>query len=256
MGTLYHQDVGCGDCSVIKANDGATFLVDCHRLSQHSGLLPISKRIRGLFVTHQHFDHYSGLEFLKTNGYSIDCLIYSPYQRRHGDNSVLVEDWNKFNSYCTYFKNRGTKLFSPYRQTSFAAAYWKTNGIAFWMLGPHRDVATSDTRQLHDACLVIKAHLGSRQCLFTGDASDKCLNRIANSTTNICNDILHGSHHGSLEGADLEFVKKCNSKYTVISTKSGVYENVPHPTALQRYRSNTKNKVYRTDTNGSLNWTF
>jgi beta-lactamase superfamily II metal-dependent hydrolase len=101
----------------------------------------------------------------------------------------------------------------------------------------------------------MKAHLGKRQCLFTGDASDKNLQALA-SINHICNGILHASHHGSIEGADQAFVKQCKAVYTVISTKAGVYDNVPHPTALKRYQDHTKQKVYRTDKDNSLKWTF
>ena len=72
----------------------------------------------------------------------------------------------------------------------------------------------------------------------------------------ICDDILHASHHGSFEGADLAFIKKCNAGYTVISTEAGVHDNVPHRTALERYRVNTRHRVYRTDQDGSLKWAF
>jgi hypothetical protein len=64
------------------------------------------------------------------------------------------------------------------------------------------------------------------------------------------------SHHGSINGADLEFIKACNADYVVVSTKSGVHDNVPHSTAMQRYRSHTKKKVCRTDIDGSLEWTW
>ena len=96
--------------------------------------------------------------------------------------------------------------------------------------------------------------MNKRKCLFTGDATDKSLNYIAKKTNNICNDILHASHHGSINGADLDFIKSCNMDYTVISTKSGVHENIPHGTALKRYREHTKKEMYRTDKDGSLKW--
>jgi len=256
MGTLHHLDVGCADCSVIQATDGGTFLVDCHNIEQHKHLFPSSKKLRGVFITHQHSDHYSGLDYLRKNGYSIDELIYSPYERRYNDNSVTIEEWNEFNGHRDYFKNRGTNCHALYRQDSWDKPVWDTNGLKFWIVSPAESIATSSTREIHDACLVIKADLGSRHCLFTGDASDANLNYIAANTSNYCNDILHASHHGSINGADLDFVKGCNVKYTVVSTKSGVYQNVPHPTAMRRYNDNTKEKVYRTDNFGSVKWTF
>ena len=255
MGTLHCLSVGCGDASVIKSNS-ATFLIDCYGIEDHSYLLPSNKSIRGVFITHQHEDHYDGLNYLKQNGYSIDNLIYCPYDRRYGDNSVTLEEWNEFDSLKTFFKNRGTKLYSPYRQTNFTEPWWETNGVKFEIIGPHTSIADSDTREIHDASLVIKAILGDRNCLFAGDASDSNLEYIAQNTNNYCNDILHASHHGSINGAYLNFIKKCNAKYTLISTKSGVYENVPHPTAMKRYKDNTRFDVRRTDVDGTWKWDF
>jgi beta-lactamase superfamily II metal-dependent hydrolase len=255
MGKLHCLQVGCSDATVI-ASATETFLIDCHNISDHSHLLPASKYIRGVFITHQHHDHFSGLEYLRANGYKIGCLIYSPYQRRYGDNSVQLEEWNEFCSHRDYFKREGTALRSPFRQESFDSPYWTIDGLKFWMFGPFMASTTSDTRCLHDACLVFRADLGSRRCTFTGDASDGSLKEIADRTTNICDDILHASHHGSINGADVGFIKKCNPSYTVISTAENVYSNVPHPTALARYEANTSKTVYRTDEYGSVVWSF
>lgn len=255
MGSLHCLNVGCADASVIKT-DSATFLVDCHNIEDHKNLLPSTKKLRGVFVTHQHRDHYSGLDYLYRQGYSIDYLIYSPYERRYGDSSVTIEEWNEFNDLKTKFEKKGTQLHAPYRQDSFDKPFWDTDGVKFEIIGPAKSVATSDTRELHDACLVIKAILGKRKCLFTGDASDANLEYIEKNTKNFCDDILHASHHGSLNGAHLEFIKKANVSYTLISTKSGVYENVPHATALRRYKENTKNDVRRTDVDGTWKWDF
>ncbi len=255
MGKLHHLNVGCADASIIKTSN-ATFLIDCHNIEDHSHLLPSQKNLRGVFITHQHEDHYSGLGYLRDRGYTIDHLIYSPYVRRSGDSSVTLDEWNEFKRFRDYFKRKGTKVYKPYRQQSLDKPWWKTNGVSFKIIGPNKRIATSDTRELHDACLVIKAFMGNRNCLFTGDASDTNLKWIAAHTKNYCNDILHASHHGSINGADLDFIKKCDANYTVVSTKSGVRPNVPHSTAMKRYRSYTKYKVYRTDLDGSREWSF
>lgn len=254
MGSLHCLSVGCGDATVINTST-ATFLVDTYQISEHANFLPASKKLRGVFITHQHEDHFSGLQYLLDEGFSIDCLIYSPYERRRGDSSVMLEEWNEFSDLCDKFEAKGTKLCSPYRQDSFDKPYWKTDGAKFWMLGPNKEIATSATRELHDACLVFKADLDARHVLFTGDASDTNLQYVEENTNHICGDILHASHHGSINGAYLPFIKKSEAKYTVVSTKSGVHSNLPHPTALKRYRDNTE-EVYRTDVDGSIKWNF
>jgi len=255
MGKLHCLDVGCADSSII-VSDNHTFLVDCYNIDEYTHLLPKNKILKGVFVTHQHDDHFHGLHYLKENGYKIENLIYSPYNRRYSDNSVTIDEWNDFERLKQYFIRNGTETYSPYRQENFDEPFWSIDGIRFEIIGPHKDIADSPTRELHDACLVIGTYLGNRRCLFAGDASDQSLRRISDSTNNFCNDILHASHHGSINGAELEFIKKCNIKYTLISTKSGVHSNVPHQTALRRYKDNTEFNVIRTDNDGSWTWEF
>ncbi len=249
MGKILFLDVGCGDATVIVGSS-ATYLVDCHRIGDHTEYLPANKVINSVFITHQHYDHYSGLEYLRDNGYKINFLIYSPYERRYGDSSVTLEEWKEFAGHRDYFESKGTKLYKPFKQNSFDEAYWKPNGFKFWMLGPLHSTATSDMRELHDACLVFRADCGKTKCTFTGDASDANLADVA-TIDHICDDVLHASHHGSMQGANLDFIKKCSPKWTIVSTASGKYENVPHATAMKRYTDNSTAGVWRTDVKGT-----
>ncbi len=256
MGELHCLDVGCGDATVIIGG-GETFLIDCHEIHNFKSLLPADKKIKGVFITHQHEDHYSGLRYLHEQGYGIDVLIASPYAKRYSDNSVSGREWHEFNGLKNYFERHGTEVHFPYRQSTWDKPWWRPNSeVAFGIIGPYKDIAESQTREIHDASLVVKATLGRRACLFAGDASDESLERVAHGTVRFCGDILHASHHGSIAGAQLDFIKEAAPQYTVISTKRGEYENVPHPTALQRYDDYTAHEVYRTDVFGGVKWSF
>ncbi len=253
MGTLHHLQVGCADASVIKTAN-YTFLVDCHNIGDFENLLPASKSLHAVFITHQHRDHFSGLQYLRENGYSIIHLVFAPYERRRNDASVELDEWNEFEGHRVFFEQRGTKIYRPFRQEKWDKPWWNIDGASFWMIGPHQAIAQSETRELHDACLVMKVHFDERKCLFAGDASDTALAEIANSTKNFCDDILHASHHGSINGAEESFVKKCNAHWTVISTAEDVHDSIPHPDAIKLYQRHTAQTVYRTDKDGTLKW--
>ncbi len=255
MGKVYHLDVGCANATIIQT-DLATFLVDCHGIENYSHLLPPRKNIRGVFITHQHNGHDSGLKYLLENDFTVDFLLFSPYKRKPGDGSVSYEEWDEFNYYKDQLAGRGTKLYSPYRQSNLQEPFWSSHGAKFFILGPDESIVRSETSMIHDACLVISAKLGERTCVFTGDASDLSLEFIANHTNDFCNDILHASHHGSIQGAEPTFIQKANPAYTVISTKAGVDDAIPHPEALQRYKTFTREAIYRTDESGTIPWEF
>jgi beta-lactamase superfamily II metal-dependent hydrolase len=255
MGVLHCLDVGCGDASLIAAQ-GMTILIDCHNIEQHSSVLPSDKNILCVFVTHQHRDHFSGLEYLRAKKFSIKYLIYSPYARRYNDQSVQADEWNEFNAHRDYFAQNGTQTFTPYRQESWTTPYWAPSGLRFWMLGPAPTIASREARQLHDGCLVFRADLGNMVCTFTGDASDLNLDYIAANTNNICGDVLHASHHASIEGASMSFIQKCNPRWTIISTACGRYPSVPDRTALKRYKDNSRVGIWRTDNDGSCIFNF
>lgn len=255
MAKLICLNVGCADTSIIQV-DYEIIMVDCYDGLTFQPYLPINKNIKALFITHQHRDHFQGMKYLIENNYSVEYLIYSPYQRRYNDNSVEYDEWQEFLAYKEIFEKKGTKIYAPYRQDNFDKPWWEVLGMKIWLIGPEKNIAKSDTREIHDASLVIHTKLNSRRCLFAGDASDKSLKYVADNTTNICNDVLHASHHGSINGADLGFIKKANAKHTVISTKTGVHDSIPHPTALQRYQAHTMYEVYRTDKSGTLTFDF
>ena len=254
MATIHFLDVGCADTTIITS-EGKTILVDCSaRIEDYEDLLPANKTIDVVFITHQHQDHFKGLKFLKDEGYKITYLICSPYERKREDDSVSLDEWNDFNDLVQYFQNKGTKVIKPFRQKSFNNEWSNFAGLTFWMLGPDESIANDQDRVLHDASLVFtikNPKTGNKVCL-TGDASDKSLKKISDTTDYYCDNILHASHHGSLNGAELSFIQKANIKTTIVSTKEGVKANLPHKEALKRYTDNSREGVIRTDKKGTI----
>lgn len=245
-------NIGFGDCTIMEIGSKVV-MIDCHEGNVLEGQediisnLPRDK-IDVLILTHQHYDHFDGIQTLLDCSIEVSEVWICPYSRRYGDNSVEYDEWQKHNTLVSKLVENGAKLYKPTRGTGI---YDKVGGVTFQILGPPKNINTYETRELHDASLVLAAKKGSMTILFTGDASDWALDQVIDFYDLSKYHILHASHHGSINGANLDFIKTVSPNYTIVSTKSGVHENVPHATAMKRYRDNTKKAVRRTDVDGT-----
>ena len=250
----YFLKVGCADCTVMHLGSKVV-MVDCHQGNPNNGEENIidyipNKKIDILILTHQHYDHFDGIKTLIDNNIEVVKVWESNYKRRYGDNSVEYDEWQ---DYQRLVAKLNAKVYRPTRSTDI---FDTVGGATFQFLGPKKNINDKETRELHDASLVFIMRKGNMSVVFTGDASDWALGEVVDYFDLKKEHVLHASHHGSINGAHLEFIKKINPNYTIISTKSGVHENVPHPTALQRYRNYTRKAVIRTDVDGTKIFTI
>jgi competence protein ComEC len=256
MGFKAHfLNVGCADCTIFEM-DNDLVVIDCgyrrfgNGISKPTDIENYIKNVIGknyidlLIITHPHHDHYLGMQDL-IGKFTIAKFWGSPYERRYNDKSLSLDDWKE---YC-----RLKEKLIPDNQKRFVCSSGTRmtfSGCEFVVLGPSKAINTNDTRECHDASLVIWASTPANNFLICGDASDSELDQIkADWKLSGCN-VLHASHHGSENGANLEFIKAVSPRDTIISTQSGVFENLPSHKALQRYREYST-KVFRTDTDGT-----
>lgn len=250
----YFLKVGCADCTVMHLS-GKVVMVDCRQGNTLNGEEDIldyipKKKVDVLIITHQHYDHFDGMRALIDNDIEVGEIWESNYSRRYNDQSVEYDEWQ---SYQNLRDKLGAKIYHPTRSTD---DYDKIGGASFQILSPKKNINDYDTREIHDASLVFTVRKGSMDIIFAGDASDWALEEVTNHFDLKSRHILHASHHGSINGAYLGFIKKISPNYTIVSTKSGVHDNVPHATALQRYRNHTKKAVRRTDVDGTRVFTI
>jgi len=252
--TYYFLNVGCADCTVMHIGSKVV-MVDCHQGDAENDEADIfdyipNNRIDLLILTHAHYDHFDGIQKLLDNDIDVGEIWESNYQRRYGDSSVKYEEWQDY-------QNLVGKLNAPiYHPTRSAENYDTVGGANFHFYGPKKNINDESTRGIHDASLLFTVRKGTMSITFTGDASDWAQEEALNFFDLKQKHVLHASHHGSINGANLEFIKKINPNYTIISTKSGVHDNVPHATALQRYRSHSRKAVRRTDMDGTRIFTI
>jgi len=246
-------NVGCADCTIFEIGDDIV-VIDCgYRrvgtgISKQTNIYNYLKHIIGktyidlLIISHPHHDHYLGMEEL-IGRVTVAEFWGSPYQRRHGDNSLSADDWNE---YCR-LKER---LVSNNRFTCTKGVEKTFSNCKVLVLGPRESVNANETRECHDANLVIWVFSPANNFLICGDASDSELEQIRIGWNLADCTVLRASHHGSKNGANLEFIKAVSPRDTIISTQSGIFNNVPSNTALQRYK-NYSQKVFRTDVDGT-----
>jgi beta-lactamase superfamily II metal-dependent hydrolase len=248
-------NVGCADCTIFEIGNDLV-VVDCgyrqfsNGVSKPTSIYNYLKNIIGktyidlLVISHPHHDHYLGMEEL-IGKVTVAEFWGSPYSRRHGDNSLSLDEWNEYNRLKEKLVPDSNKRF-----TCTKGAEKSLSSCKLVILGPRENVNTDETRECHDACLVIWIGSPANNFVICGDASDAQLDQIRTDWKLTSCSILRTSHHGSLNGANLEFIKAASPRDTVISTQSGVFDNVPSNTALQRYKNNSEN-VFRTDTDGT-----
>jgi len=256
MTKAHFLNVGCADCTIFEM-ETALVVIDCgyrrfsNGTSKPTSILDYIRNTIGkryidlLIISHPHHDHYLGVEEM-IGKVTVGQFWGSPYERRYGDNSLDLDEWKE---YC----NLKEKLVpDPTRRFNCTKDAKETiSGCTFTVLGPRKGINAVETRECHDASLVIWAATPANHFMICGDASDSELDQIMTDWKLQGCDVLRASHHGSLNGANLEFIKSASPRDTIISTKSGIFENVPSNTALQRYRENST-KVFRTDTDGTL----
>lgn len=251
---VHFLDVGCADCTIIETG-GRRLMIDCgYRrvgtgvsrptdIAQYLGVCSSQVHIDLLILTHPHHDHYLGLADLRGR-VTFGEIWGSPYDRRTGDHSVSLDDWSEYHSLVNDFAT-SSNFFTV---QSGVRERWGNADIA--VLGPRRNANTDPHRECHDSSLVVWVGGATNNFVFCGDASDAALQRTqVDWDVGSCS-VLHASHHGSANGGDLSFIQACSPIDTVISTASGAFPNLPHGTALQRYRRHSRN-VWRTDISGT-----
>jgi len=247
--------VGCADCTILELGNKCV-VIDCgYRLKRKTSLRPFNFRfyftnilkrnvIDLLIVTHPHHDHFIALQDVIKH-VAIKKFWGSPYQRKKGDNSLSIEEWREYIALKEKLIPDRTK-----RKICFKGAQTDINGCTFKILGPRKDINDYSERECHDANLVIQIQTPLEDIVICGDASSKELGYVDSDWNLGSCSILKASHHGSINGFNMDFLKNVQPREIVISTASGLFSNLPNPTAMRYYRSGCK-KLIRTDYNGS-----
>jgi competence protein ComEC len=253
-------NVGCADCTVLEF-ESACVLVDCG-YRQVKGVLRkptdvlsfLTRKLKRhrvdlLRCTHPHRAHFVGLHDL-LGSVHVEAVWSSPYRRTDGDDSLSQEDLDEYRQLVGWLapEARRHSVVARGVHTAFP-------GATVTVLGPREDVNENPNCRCHDACVVVAVTAGPSVTVICGDASESELATVRNDwDMSVCT-VLRASQHGSLGGAEPDFIEAASPRLTVVSTKAGVYEGIPDRSALARYKKHSK-RVMRTDRKGTVTCTL
>ncbi|MGB9882969.1 MAG: ComEC/Rec2 family competence protein [Microgenomates group bacterium] len=214
--TLVFCNVGQGDAAYLRIKNKIDVLIDAGPdksiLSCLGKYMPFwDKKIELAFLSHPNKDHYQGFYFINDR-YKIDYFITidSPFISQAYKN--LLEKLQK--KQVTILKK-------------FTDDQIKIDNDLFWFFWPDKDFVSKDD---NDYSHLLLFQENDFKVLFTGDASQKILNLLANQTQinflkNV--NIIKIPHHGSKNGMNQKFLQIIRPQIAVISV--GKNNSYGHP---------------------------
>lgn len=255
-GKVVFVDVGQGDSILIRLpHNRANYLIDTggtisfnseaweqRRDPFETGediLVPFLKseglrRLDKLILTHGDMDHIGGASALLSELTIGEVLIPISSERTEMEREVLgIAETNQAK----------VKIVG-------AGARWKVGQDVFQVISPLEKLEDKN-----EGSIVLYAYFGGKRWLFTGDLGVGGETELLKQFSKMDVDVLKVGHHGSKTSSSERFLDAIQPEAAVISAGEGNRYGHPHAEVLKSLR-NRKVKVYRTDTQGAVIYTF
>lgn len=246
-GTVTMLDIGQGDAfiielpyreGVIMIDAGASFSYTDMEASPtvYERIIKPYMRFRGiheidaLFISHGDLDHFGSLEFM------LDDRVVK---------EVYVSDYHVFES--KLMQQLVDHQVPIYRLKVGSTVHIK--GQPFMVVSPGKD-----KQDANENSLVLRAEIGGRSWLFTGDISKKEELEIMKRYP-VQADIIKIAHHGSNTSSDPLFLQSLQSNAAFISVGRG--NSYGHPTKeVIETLEELGIRIFRTDEHGAVQYIF
>lgn len=231
--TIYFFDVGQAD-SILVANNNQYMLIDAGNNEDGPLLVKYLKEELGIkkldyiVGTHPHEDHIGGLDDIIKN-FEIDNVLLPD----------AITTTKTFEDVVDAIDAKNLEITIPEVDSTF-----KVGEADIKVL--HTGTDTSD---LNNTSIVLKLTFGTKNYLFTGDATSKVEELIADKVGNI--DVLKVGHHGSAYSTTNKFLLATQPEYAIISVAKDNSYNHPSKDTLNRLNKITKN-IYLTSELGTI----
>ena len=231
---VHYLDVGQGDSIFVELPNNETMLIDAAESYQSENIINYLKnlnyqKIDYVIGTHPHTDHIGGLKNI-INTFEIG-KIYMP---------KVVSTTKTYESLLMAIKNKNLKINTAKGGTSII----DTDALKINILAPNNSTYT----ELNNYSVVTKITYGTTKFLFMGDAEKLSENEIKE---NVTADVIKIGHHGSNTSSSIDFIKKVNAKYGIISVGLNNKYNLPKEETITNWE-NSGTKIYLTSTNGTI----
>ena len=231
---VHYLDVGQGDSIFIELPNNETMLIDAAESYQSENIINYLKnlnyqKIDYVIGTHPHTDHIGGLKDI-INTFEIG-KIYMP---------KVVSTTKTYESLLMAIKDKNLKINTAKAGTSII----DTDALKINILAPNNSTYT----ELNNYSVVTKITYGTTKFLFMGDAEKLSENEIKE---NVTADVIKIGHHGSNTSSSIDFIKKVNAKYGIISVGINNKYNLPKEETITNWE-NSGTKIYLTSTNGTI----
>ena len=231
---VHYLDVGQGDSIFIELPNNETMLIDAAESYQSEKIINYLKnlnyqKIDYVIGTHPHTDHIGGLKNI-INTFEIG-KIYMP---------KVVSTTKTYENLLMTIKEKNLKINTAKAGTSII----DTDTLKINILAPNNSTYT----ELNNYSVVTKITYGTTKFLFMGDAEKLSENEIKE---NVTADVIKIGHHGSNTSSSIDFIKKVNAKYGIISVGLNNKYNLPKEETITNWE-NYGTKIYLTSTNGTI----
>ena len=231
---VHYLDVGQGDSIFIELPNNETMLIDAAESYQSENIINYIKnlnyqKIDYVIGTHPHTDHIGGLKDI-INTFKIG-KIYMP---------KVVSTTKTYESLLMAIKDKNLKINTAKAGTSII----DTDTLKINILAPNSETYT----ELNNYSVVTKITYGTTKFLFMGDAEKLSENEIKE---NVSADVIKIGHHGSNTSSNIDFIKKVNAKYGIISVGLNNKYNLPKEETIKNWE-NSGTKIYLTSINGTI----
>ena len=231
---VHYLDVGQGDSIFVELPNNETMLIDAAESYQSENIINYLKKLNYQKIdyvigTHPHTDHIGGLKNI-INTFEIG-KIYMP---------KVVSTTKTYESLLMAIKDKNLKINTAKAGTSII----DTDALKINILAPNNSIYT----ELNNYSVVTKITYGTTKFLFMGDAEKLSENEIKE---NVTADVIKIGHHGSNTSSSIDFIKKVNAKYGIISVGLNNKYNLPKEETITNWE-NSGTKIYLTSTNGTI----